>query len=853
MNDDRNTEEADRAQDPAWLRADLHVHTIHSERPSEWILKTLGTRESYTDPEMVYRSARERGMDLVTVTDHHRLEGALALIERHPGRVFTGVEVSTYFPETRAKIHLLVYGLDQRQLEEINRCREDVYDLRAYLLDSGLAHSVAHATVSVNKRLSYDDLERLILLFDVFEGRNGNIAALHNRTWHDCLKHLSPGHIERLYRKHRIEPASDEPWRKGFTGGSDDHAGLFIGTTYTEAPASDLDSFLECLKRGHTRPGGRHSDFHTLAFSIYKIAWDFTQDRGIRLPQPGIGNLSEMLFARRSVTWLERLSLRRLKSRYNRRNERTRALVMEALDGALLRRDLPIEDRIDRVYDALIQFSDEFFRATIESFVKGLRKLDLINLLRKASSSLFGVLVVLPFLTTLKHLFQDRRILERLQEEFLPHLRACAPRVVWFTDTICDLNGVSVTLQKIGWLAVRGNADLTLVSCLQEGQKCEGLPPNLLVLPHLLEFSPPFYSALSIKIPSVLSSLRQIACLNPEQIIVSTPGPVGLMGVLAARLMAVPLKIVYHSDFSRQIGNLINDEYTNSWVEAYSRWFHNLGDEILVPTQRYLDILASRGYASHKLSLFRRGIDVKEYHFREDGRELLRELTGLSEGVTLLYCGRISRDKNLDFLGSLYRRLLARFPALNLVIAGDGPYLEEYRSSFQGSPRVRFCAAVAQSVLPRLYSGADVFVFPSTIDTFGMAVLEAQACGLPAVVSDAGGPQEIVADGITGLVARADDPQDWDHKLGALIAAAAAGQPSYRAMRRAAAERVREHYNWETLLEGLLGRGGAASAPGPNSRRAAAALEGSRGATPSPSRPAETRTGRRRAPQPLSA
>jgi predicted metal-dependent phosphoesterase TrpH len=111
------------------IRADLHVHSIHSERPSEWILKTLGTRESYTQPEHIYRQAREHGMDLVTITDHNTIDGVLELRTRYGRDILMGVEATTYFPEDGCKIHVLIYGFSEGQFAEINRARASIYDL----------------------------------------------------------------------------------------------------------------------------------------------------------------------------------------------------------------------------------------------------------------------------------------------------------------------------------------------------------------------------------------------------------------------------------------------------------------------------------------------------------------------------------------------------------------------------------------------------------------------------------------------------------------------------------------------------------------------------------------------------
>lgn len=212
-------------------KADCHVHSSFSERPSEWFLQRIGTRESYIDPAEVYAAAKRAGMDFVTITDHNVVEGALRLRDRHPNDVFTGMEVTSYFPEDGAKIHVLVWGLEPEHVPVIDRIRTSIYDLRGYLREQKLAHSVAHPTFSVNGLLTLEHVERLFLLFDHFESANGSRARLDGEVLARVFASLSPRRIEDLCDRYCIEQLPGEPWRKGLTGGSDDHSGLFVGST----------------------------------------------------------------------------------------------------------------------------------------------------------------------------------------------------------------------------------------------------------------------------------------------------------------------------------------------------------------------------------------------------------------------------------------------------------------------------------------------------------------------------------------------------------------------------------------------------------------------------------------------
>ncbi len=123
-------------------RADLHVHSRYSDRPSEWLLRRIGSAECYTTPQEVYRRAKAAGMDFVTISDHNCIEGALEIA--HLPDTFVSCEVTTYFPDDNAKFHLLVTGISEAQFAEIDCLRVDIRELRDYLVAEDIVHSLAH-------------------------------------------------------------------------------------------------------------------------------------------------------------------------------------------------------------------------------------------------------------------------------------------------------------------------------------------------------------------------------------------------------------------------------------------------------------------------------------------------------------------------------------------------------------------------------------------------------------------------------------------------------------------------------------------------------------------------------------
>lgn len=360
-------------------KADLHVHSKYSEHPSEWFLQRLGAGESYTEPEQIYKTAKEGGMDFVTITDHNRIDGALLLKEKYPEKVFTGVESTVYFPGDRGKVHVLIYGLTEKQYKTIEKIRTDIYAFRDFIKENDLAYSVAHATYSVNGKISMEHLEKLILLFDVFEGISGGRNRINNLTWMNVLKNLTPLQIEDLYIKHRIEPSSESPWVKGFTAGSDDHAGIFIGETYTLSEANSMDEFLTQLKRKQTYPFGKHNDYDTFAFIIYKIATDFLKTKSDANSNLLLNKVSEIIFEKGELGFRDSLKLETAKI-FVKGEDSTQKLLLDTIEKLKNSSKVPLKDKLDMLYGQISNLSDEIFSDFIQNLIANINKGDILNL-----------------------------------------------------------------------------------------------------------------------------------------------------------------------------------------------------------------------------------------------------------------------------------------------------------------------------------------------------------------------------------------------------------------------------------------------------------------------------------------
>ena len=136
----------------ASFKVDMHVHSKYSTRPSQWILQKIGCPESFTEPLELYNIAQDRGMDMVTITDHNTIAGCLE-IAHLPG-TFISEEITTYFPEDNCKLHVLAYDISEKQHDEVQKVRGNVYDLVPYLREQGIVHVLAHPLFAVNDRLT---------------------------------------------------------------------------------------------------------------------------------------------------------------------------------------------------------------------------------------------------------------------------------------------------------------------------------------------------------------------------------------------------------------------------------------------------------------------------------------------------------------------------------------------------------------------------------------------------------------------------------------------------------------------------------------------------------------------------
>ncbi len=754
-------------------RCDLHIHSRFSARSEEWLFRRFDFPDSYSDPRELHAALRARGMNFVTITDHDTIEGCLALSELPNS--FISEQVTTYFPQNPCKVHLLVWGISEAQHVEIARLRENILDLQGFLQHEQIAHAVAHPLYSINGKLTASHLERLILLFKHFEGINGLRDALLSELAQKILVDLTPEKIDELANRHNLAPTHSESWRKIFTGGSDDHGGQFVASAYTETPSARSPAkFLEHVRAGSCAPRGHAGSPLALSHGFYNTLSCFIQDRFTEQLGPG-AKVVESMFSRfmegrdpteftlrQKVEFFAQgvmsgkifelakptnVSLWKELSGYFARSE-VKAMLAKELDG--------VDEPERRTFLMANLVCEQLAFRLFEKFVKQISGGNILESIQALS----GIVPILVVLAPYIYGFHSQAPSRPWLREVCLQLTGTIPPVLqnrkraWFTDTLEDVNGVATTIQKMTAAAVAAGEELVVVTSRRE-LHIDDIP--IKNFRPIGEFELPEYELQKLSFPPILQMLDYVQREQFTEIIISTPGPIGVTALLAAKMLNLKTSGIYHTDFPQYIRILTEDSFLESFAWNYMHWFYGQLDTVFVNSELYRRGWIDRGFDPEKLKILPRGLDTNLFNPRRRDPKFWGRFGANGSDLRLLYVGRISREKDLDVLAMAYQRLRKTLP-LQLFFVGDGPYSKALAETL---PDAFFTGSLTGVPLATAYASADIFAFPSTTDTFGNVIIEAQASGLPVVVSDQGGPKELVEDGVNGLITKGHDVDDF--------------------------------------------------------------------------------------------
>src|SRR6266513_2997713 len=546
-------------------RCDLHIHSRHSARSEEWLFRRFDFPDSYSDPKQLHEELRKRGMDYVTITDHDSIDGCLEIA--HLPRTFISEQVTTYFPHDGCKLHILVWGISEQQHREIESVRENLFDLQRYLQSAEITHAVAHPLYSVNGKLEAAHLEQLILLFKHFEGINGLRDALLSDLTQILFKQLTPDKINAYANRHNLASTHPEPWKKILIRGSYDHGGQFAASAFTETPEAESSTkFLEYVRSGDCRARGHGGTPLALSHGFYNTVACFIEDHFHEKLGPSAALLEKMysrfmegrdpteftlaekasLFGQavRSGKIFElfkpaNVSLWKELSGYFGRPE-VKAKMAQELDS------IPEPERRAFVMANMVaeQLAFRFFQKFGRHICAG-------NLLEsvQALSAIAPILVVLaPYIYGFHSQAPSRNWLRTIFKELTGKIPAALQnnKRAWFTDTLEDVNGVATTIRKMTAAGAAAGKELIVVTSRNELTVDEIPIKNFKPIG---EFELPEYELQKLSFPPVLQMLDYIQRERFSEVIISTPGPIGLTALLAAKMLNLQTSGIYHTDF----------------------------------------------------------------------------------------------------------------------------------------------------------------------------------------------------------------------------------------------------------------------------------------------------------------
>jgi glycosyltransferase involved in cell wall biosynthesis/predicted metal-dependent phosphoesterase TrpH len=694
-------------------RADLHCHSSASQLSRLGVQRTLGLPECATPPEEVYELAKRRGMDFVTITDHDTIDGVLEIADRPD--VFVSVELTASFRGEPQAVHLLCWGITPADHEWLQSNSNDVELCAEYLHGCGIACALAHPFYAVAAPLGARHRRRLAQLFSVWETRNGSRARELNLPAAIYIEtHGGAG-----------------------VGGSDDHAGVDVGRTWTETPpASTREAFLRRLRRGEAAARGAQGSAEKWTHAAMALAIRALGSGDAAAPNPrAVFAMAQRLMSQAEVrtgpltadlgpsdarallrAWLDSMGLElserellaemqeddfshaELFRRARRRHERDLRLAVEHIvaAGEALAAD---EGRAAGLGDRLLPLAAELFSACIPA---------------------------IPYAPAAAFLGREKGKLATREGE--------PQRVALVADGVGGMHGVTHTLEEIRERGVPGFEVEVIGTDANVDRR----------LPAVAEVDIPLYAGLKIGVPSLPATVEALAEGRYDLVHLCSPGPAGVAAALIARTMELPLVGSYHTELGVYAGLRSGDERLRAGMDMALAALYGLCQSVLSPSESADESLRALGIAPELIGRWDRGVDTSRF---DPG---LRDV-GLHPGeVNVLYAGRLSKEKGATLLADAFLAAHERDPRLHLVLAGGGP--EEAALRERLGARATFLGWLEGEALARAYASADVFLFASATDTFGQVVLEAQASGLPVVAVDAGGPRTLIEEGRTGLL-----------------------------------------------------------------------------------------------------
>lgn len=340
-------------------------------------------------------------------------------------------------------------------------------------------------------------------------------------------------------------------------------------------------------------------------------------------------------------------------------------------------------------------------------------------------------------------------------------------RILFYSDNLDETNGIANNLRNVipymrahGMHAfLAGNAFNTRPCGVVENGYC-------LLLPRLFSMEQLGYANSELAIPRVGPVLRLLKRYPVDLIEFETPSPGAWLVCFCAKVAGIKVFSHYRTDVPTYTKTLVKAKWMFHFVLWLMKIFYGMTKPVVSPCKDYADILTSQlKVPENQVQILPRGLPLEKFSPDLRGKGTWEKYSDSTDRkVRFSFIGRISKEKNLEFLNGVWKKFAAKHNDVELMYVGYGWYLEEIKKFFEGDNSVHFAGEQGGETLAGLYADSDFFLFPSTTDTFGNVVVEAMSTGTPAIVSDYGGPHDIVMDEAAGRILPIDE-EAWLNAL----------------------------------------------------------------------------------------
>jgi glycosyltransferase involved in cell wall biosynthesis len=365
-------------------------------------------------------------------------------------------------------------------------------------------------------------------------------------------------------------------------------------------------------------------------------------------------------------------------------------------------------------------------------------------------------------------------------------------RIALVTETYPpEINGVAMTLGRmVEGLSQRGHH----IQVVRPRQESDAQPPGANGVEHTLVrgISIPRYDSLKLGLPAGGRLRRLWRERRPDVVHIATEGPLGWSALFTARALGLPVTTDFHTNF-HTYSNHYGLGWLQSAVAAWLRGFHNRAGCTLVPTDGLRRTLAEQGFRD--LKVVARGVDTVLFHPGRRSPELRAQWGAGPGDPVVMYVGRLAPEKNLPLVVRTFEAMRDLAPRAKLVLVGDGPA----RTALETGDRGYIFAGMRRGEdLAAHYASGDIFLFPSTTETWGNVTMEAMASGLAVIAYDYAAAKEHVHSGLNGLTAPFDDADAFLRQARTLIR-----DPAYAAELGRRARQTAESIDWERVFDAL--------------------------------------------------